>query len=118
MTKALEEPPRRADTGSRTDNPTRVERLQQDMLACLRKPGHDPISYAGLAYCGPQGRGRVGCSEACWYGNRRRLRSEFKPSMTCYQRPTNLSARLESFPACGPSLSGNSMSLIFPPSSA
>jgi hypothetical protein len=55
MTKALEEPPRRADTGSRTDNPTRVERLQQDMLACLRKPGHDPISYAGLAYCGPQG---------------------------------------------------------------
>jgi hypothetical protein len=78
MTKALKEGPRRANTESGTDNPTRVERLQQDMLACLRKPGHDPISYAGLAYCGPQGCGRVGCSEACWYGNRRRLRSEIQ----------------------------------------
>jgi hypothetical protein len=29
--------------------PTGVERLPQDMLACLRKSGQDPISYAGLA---------------------------------------------------------------------
>jgi hypothetical protein len=53
-----------------------VERLQKDMLACLQKSNQDPISYAGLVYCGPRGCGRVGCSEACWYGAGRRLRSE------------------------------------------
>jgi hypothetical protein len=55
-------------------DPTDVERLQQDVLACLRKSGQDPISYTGLAYCSPQGCGRVGCSEACAYGNARRRR--------------------------------------------
>jgi hypothetical protein len=51
---------------------TDVERLQKDTLACLRKSDQDSITYAGLAYCGPQGCARVGCSEACAYGNARR----------------------------------------------
>jgi hypothetical protein len=78
MTKPSKEGPRRTDTESGTNDPTAVERLQQDMFACLRKSGQDPISYAGLAYCTRKGCGRVGCSEACWYGNRRRLRSEIQ----------------------------------------
>jgi hypothetical protein len=53
-------------------DPADVERLQSDLLACLQKSGQDPISYAGLAYCSPQGCGRVGCSEACAYGHARR----------------------------------------------
>ena len=52
-------------------DPTHLERLQKDVLACLQKSDQDPISYAGLAYCSPQGCGRVGCSEACAYGNAR-----------------------------------------------
>jgi hypothetical protein len=74
MTKPSKEDPRTADTESGTNDPTAVERLQQDMLACLRKSGQEPISYAGLAYCTPTGCGRIGCSEACAYGNARRRR--------------------------------------------
>jgi hypothetical protein len=55
-------------------DPSDVEQLQQDMLACLRKSGQDPISYTGLAYCTPKDCGRVGCSEACAYGSARRRR--------------------------------------------
>jgi hypothetical protein len=74
MTKPSKEGPGRADTEFGTNDLTAVERLQQDMLACLRKSGQDPISYAGLAYCTPKSCGRVGCSEACAYGSARRQR--------------------------------------------
>jgi hypothetical protein len=49
-----------------------VEVLQKDMLRLLRRSSVDPISYAGLEYCSPEHCGRVGCSEACWFGALRR----------------------------------------------
>jgi hypothetical protein len=51
---------------------TEVENLQKDMLRVLRQSSVDPVSYVGLEYCGPKRCGRVGCSEACWYGTLRR----------------------------------------------
>jgi hypothetical protein len=90
MTKPSKEGPRGGDTESGTNNPTAVERLQQDMLACLRKSGQDPISYAGFAYCTPKSCGRVGCSEAGAYGNARRRRhavSRIKTLLTHQPEP-------------------------------
>jgi hypothetical protein len=49
-----------------------VDRLQKEMLKLVAKSSADPVSYAGLAYCGPNYCARVGCSEACWFGKRRR----------------------------------------------
>jgi hypothetical protein len=72
MKKPSKEGRRTFDRDISGTDPADVERLQSDMLACLQKSGQDPISYAGLAYCSPQGCGRVGCSEACAYGNTRR----------------------------------------------
>jgi hypothetical protein len=51
---------------------TEVKSLQNDMLNVLRRTSVDPLSYVGLEYCGPKRCGRVGCSEACWYGTLRR----------------------------------------------
>jgi hypothetical protein len=51
---------------------TEVTRLQQDMLTVLQQSSIDPISYAGLTYCSSRRCGRVGCSEACAFGARRR----------------------------------------------
>jgi hypothetical protein len=53
-----------------------AERLQRNMLRLLRASPIDPISYSGLAYCRPDYCGRVGCSEACWFGSLRRRRKE------------------------------------------
>jgi hypothetical protein len=49
-----------------------VEAMQSEMLRLLKQSQVDPISYVGLAYCGPNRCGRVGCSEACWFGTLRR----------------------------------------------
>ena len=49
-----------------------VDRLQKEMLQLVAQTSADPISYAGLAYCGPNHCARAGCSEACWFGTRRR----------------------------------------------
>jgi hypothetical protein len=57
---------------------TEVEGLQKDMLQVLQRSSVDPISYVGLEYCGPKRCRRIGCAEACWYGTRRRLRSEIQ----------------------------------------
>jgi hypothetical protein len=46
------------------------------MLGLLRASPIDPISYSGLAYCRHDYCGRVGCSEACWFGSLRRRRNE------------------------------------------
>jgi hypothetical protein len=78
MTKPSNTDRRPLDLDPPTHDMIDAEHLRKDMLACLQKAGQDPISYAGLAYCSPQGCGRVGCSEACWYGNLRRLRSELQ----------------------------------------
>jgi hypothetical protein len=51
---------------------TEVENLQRDMLNVLQRSSVDPVLYSGLEYCGPKRCGRVGCSEACWYGALRR----------------------------------------------
>jgi hypothetical protein len=53
-----------------------AERLQRSMLRLLRASPIDPISYSGLAYCRPDYCGRVGCSEACWFGSLCRRRKE------------------------------------------
>jgi hypothetical protein len=53
-----------------------VRTLQKDMLRLLRRSKADPISYAGLEYCGPQHCRRTGCSEACAFGARQRRRAE------------------------------------------
>jgi hypothetical protein len=49
-----------------------VEAKQKKMLRLMKRSQVDPISYAGLEYCGPDHCGRVGCSEACWFGTLRR----------------------------------------------
>jgi hypothetical protein len=50
-----------------------ARRLQQDMLQQLAQhPSIDPLSYVGLEYCRPNHCARLGCAEACWFGNRRR----------------------------------------------
>jgi hypothetical protein len=72
MTKPYNNDRRPLDTDSPASDMTDAERLQKEMLACLQKTDQDPISYAGLAYCSPQNCGRVGCSEACWFGGLRR----------------------------------------------
>jgi hypothetical protein len=46
--------------------------MQKEMLQLLKQSQVDPISYAGLEYCGPDHCGRVVCSEACWFGTLRR----------------------------------------------
>jgi hypothetical protein len=45
-----------------------ADRAQAEMLDILRQSAIDPVAYAGLTYCGPDHCGRVGCSEACWFG--------------------------------------------------
>jgi hypothetical protein len=55
-----------------------VKAMQKEMLQLLKQSRIDPISYVGLEYCGPNHCGRMDCSEACWYGTRHRLRSEFQ----------------------------------------
>jgi hypothetical protein len=49
-----------------------VDSLQEEMLQLLKQSQVDPISYVGLEYCNPEYCGRVGCSEACWFGTLRR----------------------------------------------
>jgi hypothetical protein len=55
-------------SGSLDESVTDLERRQQDMLDLLQRSSHDPVSYVGLAYCGPERCCRVGCSEACVFG--------------------------------------------------
>jgi hypothetical protein len=49
-----------------------VEAMQKEMLRLLKHSPVCPISYVGLEYCNPEHCGRVGCSEACWFGTLRR----------------------------------------------
>lgn len=56
-----------------------ADRRQTEMLELLRNSSVDPIAYAGLASCGPTHCGRVGCSEACWFGAARRWAKQVGP---------------------------------------
>jgi hypothetical protein len=53
-----------------------AERVQAEMLDLLRQSSINPLAYAGLTLCGPHYCGRVGCSEACWFGHVRRTLRE------------------------------------------
>lgn len=74
MSKSSNENRRQTHLDNNTDwEPiTKVKSLQNDMLNVLKRTSVDPLSYMGLEYCGPKRCGRVGCSEACWYGSLRR----------------------------------------------
>jgi hypothetical protein len=73
MTKPSRKCRRPADSGvPNLESITEVKRLQKDMLDRLQRSTQDPISYVGLAYCSPKHCGRIGCSEACAFGTRRR----------------------------------------------
>jgi hypothetical protein len=53
----------------------RARVLQKDMVRLLQQSSVDPISYVGLDHCSADHCGRVGCSEACWFGMLRRRSS-------------------------------------------
>ena len=72
----------------------KVASRQNRMLRLLQHSTIDPVSYAGLAYCGRDQCGRVGCSEACWFGTARRQAAEMPPSGLS---SNNMKARFTSY---------------------